>query len=1067
MKILLILILIVLSCSGSAQQLLQISGTVVSSKNHAPITDATVNAKGTDIYTTTDNNGWFSLALSKRRVLVISHVQYETMHIDLDTLNTDKPLRIALEEKAVYLSDVIVSTGYEDINKRNTTGSFVKIDKELFNRGTDPSVLSRIDGIASAVFFDKRHNSDAPLQIRGISTLGFASTKPLIILDNFPYEGDISNIDPNIVESITILKDASAASIWGARAGNGVIVIKTETGSFKQPLQVSFNSNITFAKKPDLFDWQAMETSDYIDVEQFLYEKGYYNRNINNHRRYPPLSPVVNILIDKKNGEISEAEANKQIDKLRTYDVRNAFKKYLYQKGVTQQYSLNLQGGGEQYKYLLSCGYLNRLPVNVGNSNERISLYSRNSFEPVKKLHLDIGISYVQRNIISNNPGKYNDINIITTGVPLYPYTRFVDEDGNRTRIDYFYRGSFTDTAGAGKLLDWTYNPLDELENVKRSTNVDFITIDAGVQYQFTNHFNAEVSYQYQHSGTEGSTYFNVHSFEARHLINTFTQIEGNEVKYIVPLGGILDASESKFQAYSLRGQLNFDKTFNEKHDIHALAGAEVRQVRTHSNAHRTYGYDENLNFTNLDYLNRYPTIDNVGGNALIPAVNGFSSFLDRFTSIYGKADYIFDKRLLFSGSLRKDASNLFGVNTNQKGVPLWSVGGGWIISNEGFFNWKWLSFLKLRSTYGHSGNVSNSVAALTTLRYYPSADQHLTNLPYAVIFNYPNKKLRWERVGMINIGLDFETRNKRIGGSIEYYWKKSTDVLGAQQLDPTVGASFIVSNSAKISGNGLDIILHTRNISKDEFSWETNFLLSAVQNKVDEYLEEGYTNGYTSSGISINPLPGHDPFAIISFEWAGLDSAGNPQGYINGKKSTDYRELLSTPLEQQIVAGSALPRIFGALRNSFAYKGVKLSFNITYRLAYYFRRPALNYYSLFRRGQGDAEFSKRWLKPGDENLTVVPSMIYPVSSRRERFYGSSEITVIRGDHIRISDARLSYELPHNLIKQFSIKSCEIYGYWSALNILIWKGNDLGIDPDFPSGMKDSKRLTLGLNIQF
>jgi TonB-linked SusC/RagA family outer membrane protein len=1066
MKLIVYLFIFCFLSTESKEQPIILQGTVFSFENNEAISGASIVVKGTANATVSASDGTFSIKVLRDQVIEISHVEFEPVTILTDSI-TSKTLNVYLKTSNDVLENVTVNTGYQKLKIGQATGSFVKIDNDLFNRGTGMSVLSRLDGIAPSVLFDHRPGADAPIQIRGISTLGFASTSPLIILDNFPYEGDINNINPNDVESVTILKDAAAASIWGARAGNGVIVITTKKGKFNQPMRFSFTTDVITTPKQDLFLEKNMSTSDYIDLEQFLFNKGYYNSSINNRRSFPPLSPVVEILLQQKNNDISEADASNQLNALRNLDIRNEFEKYLYRPAFTQQYGFNFSGGGKDYSYLLSAGYDKNIASLVGNKNDRLTLTLDNTFKPVSKLNLHFSLGYSKDNAVNNSPGSYNNITIARTGVPLYPYLQFLDKNGDPTKIDYFYSGNFTDTAGGGKLLDWTYNPLNELKNVNRTSVTDALILNAGIEYSLSHSLSAEVKYEYQNNNTDAPAVYNVNSFEARNLINEFTQYDGSNINYVVPYGGILDATQSNLRSYDVRGQLNFDKAFGKKNIITAIAGAEAREATTQSSQYRTYGYDNKLNYTNVDYVNAYPTFDNVAGNAMIPPANDFSSLIDRNTSFYANANYNYNDQFTVSGSFRKDASNLFGVNANQKGIPLWSAGAAWSVSNQRFYHFKGLPFLKLRATYGYGGNVANSVPALTTLTYNPASWQPIINLPYAVISNYPNPNLQWEKVGTLNLGLDFASGNSRMTGSIEYYQKHSTDVLGSQILDPTVGTSLITSNSAEMLGHGMDIVINSVNVRTNNFKWETNLLFSSVHNKVTKYLFGGYTNGFNSDGKNITPLAGYDPYAIVSFRWAGLDSAGNPQGYVDGKKSTDYNALFNLPISQQVIGGSALPHYFGSLRNNLSWKGFAFSFNITYRFDYYFRKPSLNYYLLFKYGEGNEEYAKRWQKPGDENITSVPSLIYPVKSKRDAFYQQSEINVLKADNIRINDIRLSYNFSPAIIKRLSLKNLQLYSYISNLNWLIWKANKDGIDPDFPTGLRIPPSFSFGLKTDF
>ncbi|KAA9038739.1 SusC/RagA family TonB-linked outer membrane protein [Ginsengibacter hankyongi] len=957
-----------------AQRNIRLSGTVSSRTGNRLLPGATITVKGTTFSTITGASGDFVIPVQQHQVLVVTHVGFISREIRVDSVS-ETPLSVILTESVVELNDVTVSTGYQEFDKKSATGSYEQIDKALLNRSTGTSILSRLDGIAPSVFFDHRNNADAPVQIRGISTLGLASTAPLIILDHFPYEGDINNINPNDIESITILKDAAASAIWGARAGNGVIVLTSKKGQLNQHSRLSFTTNLIYTARPDLFTKKDMSPSEYIDVEQLLFKQGYYDGVINDPYNYTPVSPVVQILAKQQSGAISDADANAQINALRKQDVRKDFEKYLYRPDVTRQYGLNLSGGGNNFTYLISGGYDCNTATLVGNRDDRINVRSENTLIPIKNLQLDFGAGYTRINSYNNSPGGYGNITV-AGGRALYPYSRLADDFGNPLPVDILYSSNFTDTAGGGILLDWKYRPLDELKNVTRNTVSDALIADLGIKFNLSRSLNAEVRYQYQNTQNNSSNIYNVNSFDARNFINEFTQFDGAIAKYIVPYGGILDGASSSLKGYALRGQVNFNTVYHTRHALNAIAGAEVRQTGITGNNYRVYGYDDKLNNINVDYVNAYPTFDNIFGDAYIPGGSTFSGTLERYTSLYANADYTYNRKYTISASFRKDASNLFGVNANQKAIPLWSAGAAWNISGEGFYHLKWLPFLKLRATYGYGGNVSHTVAALATLRYNPANYQPITNLPFAVISNYPNPDLQWEKVGTTNIGMDFGTQDDRITGSIEYFQKNSTDLLGQKLLDPTLGISYLFTNSANLKGHGADVMLRSKNTDTKNFKWETSFYLSYIKNKVTRYLYNQFTDGLVSDGLTITPLAGYEPYQIISFKWGGLNTSGDPVGYINGKPSTNYDSLVATPLNDQSIDGSAVPHCFGAVRNSFTYKRLSVSVNITYRLGYYFRKPALNYYSLFNNGQGNIEYAQRWQHPGDERKTNVPALV-------------------------------------------------------------------------------------------
>lgn len=1058
------ILLLLLPVFSNAQS---ITGKVISAENQSPVSGATIRLLKSHTVTISDESGRFSIPATREPdTAIITHVGYVEKQIVVNTMGA-APLFINLTSKDATLEEVnIVNTGYESVAKERETGSFFKINNKILNQAVSTDILSRLDGIANSVLFDKRDPNNVNIQIRGLSTLTSSITPPLIVVDNFPFTGDIDDINPNDVQDITILKDAAAASIWGAKAGNGVIVITLKKAGFNQPMRFSVNSNITMTEKPDLFNIPQMSSSDFIDVEQFLFGKGFYNSRLTDSR-YPGITPVVDILDKESKGLLSGDEADKDINALRNVDVRNDFDRYIYRTATNQQYALNLTGGSNRMKYLLSGGFDKNIDNLIGNDYKRITLRSENTYDVTNKLQIQTGILYTNTNASDNSTGGYGQY--ANGPVRLYPYAKFANKDGTAADLDIYMNKNFTDTAGNGRLLDWKYTPLDEIKNTENTSTSQLLIANLNAKYDVNKSLSFEVKYQYLHSNNVNERLHNENSYYARNLVNTFTGIDPvtSNLVYAVPLGGIVDMFNTVEQTHSVRGQVNFKKSWRQNNDVSMIAGAELRDDKIKMNNYTSYGFNENTLVTsNVDLINSYPTYDNILGMYYIPNINDFNGYENRFVSFYANGSYTYGHKYIISVSVRKDESNLFGVNANQKGVPLWSVGGAWKISNEKFYRFNLIPNLNFRLTYGKSGNVNNTVSALATIVYNPALFSSI-NIPFASLQNYPNSNLRWEQVATFNAGVDFGLKNNILSGSIEYYQKKSTDLLNPVNIDPTTGALYpITKNSANMNGTGIDLVINSNNINRG-FKWQTTFLFSYVTYKVTRDLDPSSLVGLVSDGSFIFPVEGYNPYEIISYKWAGLDPlTGSPQGILNKEISTDYSSLLNQPADAQVISGPALPTYFGSIRNTFSYRHVLMAVNITYKLGYYFRRPSLNYDQLFNNAAGNAEFKDRWQKPGDEKHTDVPSMLYPSSYQRDEFYNSSDITVEEGDHIRLANIYMSYTFD-NPFHTKSSNELQLYASLANLNIILWKANKKGIDPDFPTGLKPSKNVSLGVKFNF
>jgi TonB-linked SusC/RagA family outer membrane protein len=1042
-----------------AQEPLVLTGKVVAEATGEPLEGCTVTLKETKEATATNSRGEFRLTtFFPKGILIITRVSYEGIEISFDGA---VPLLVRLSLKNEKLEEVTVNTGYQRLPKERATGSFVKLDNELLNRSVSTDILSRLEGITPGLLFNRSLPSTSgrsPITIRGGSTI-YAEDKPLVVLDNFPFEGDVGTINPADVESITILKDAAAASIWGARSANGVIVITTKKGKAGAKPVVSFNARANMAEKPDLCHRRQISPQGFIEMERFLFEKGYYDNTLNSDSRFA-LSPVIQTLDARRKGLISVSEADSRVAAMQGLDVRRDLLRYLYQPAISQGYTGSISGGGEHHTYYISGGYDRNRPALVQNRYERFSVTARNSFSFLKnKLHLTSGLSWTQTSLKASNGGA-DAIAYGNSGI-LYPYAQLADENGKPLVIQRL-SSAYTDTAGGGLLLDWKYRPLEEIKQRDQKTKQSQYFVSLGLNYQLLSGWDILAEGRVGKEFTQSGDLHKTASYYTRNYVNSFSQIDAisNTVYYPVPKGDILDLNEGSTLSRHLRFQSNYNRYFGVWHQVSTLLGAEVSEYNAGGVSNRLYGYNEEYGSNmDVDYINYYPLHYSTEYRK-IERRSGVSSSTDRFVSYFANAAYTFQNRYTVSASGRKDASNLFGVSTNQKWVPLWSAGFKWDVSREEFYKINWLPNLSVRASYGYNGNIDKSVTArLTAL----TINNNYYGVPYVTITNPPNADLRWERVRTWNIGVDFSTAGKRFSGSIEYYLKKGVDLMGDAPLAPSTGLSQYRGNTANIKGRGIDLALEVVPL-KGSLTWNQSLLFSFARTVVSQYKIQSTNAGdYVNRG-NLDPVEGRDLFAVYSFQWAGLDVNGDPQGYLNGQVSKDYNAILnSKDLGEMVFNGPVNPWFFGSLRSSFCWKSLSLSFSLLYKLHYYFKRTSVDYSSLFSGNSLESpDFDNRWQKAGDELLTSVPAMVYPAIGVRDLFYRNAEILVEKGDHIRLHDIRLAYELG-TFTKRFA-RSAQVYLYAQNLGIL-WRANKASIDPDASSGIPYPQAIALGIQI--
>jgi TonB-linked SusC/RagA family outer membrane protein len=1035
-----------------------LTGKLFSREDNIPVANATLTLKKGRVITKTGADGSFRIQMDDvEDSLQITHLSYLPLTIAVDK-NNAWPLSIILEKAEYKLREVtVVSTGYETLDKERATGSFSQIDNKTLNLQVSTGIFSRLEAVANSVSVDRMTlGGNGKLQVRGISTI-IGPRDPLVVLDNFPYDGDLSNINPNDVETITILKDAAAASIWGPRAGNGVIVITTKKGKYNQRISVETNTNVSFADKPDLFYLKLMSSSEIIDVEQLLFQNNYRFSDTASTSK-PVFSPVYEILFKKRSGAITAAEAEAQLNALRAVDVRNDFNKYIYRKAVNQQYAVNLKGGSANYSWIFSAGY-DMNTSQVGATYDRLNLRWNNFYKPVKNMQVNAGIYYTQAKSVTGRP-QYGAISASKGN--LYPYAQFADAAGNPLPLYKDFRATYIDTAGRGLLLDWKYYPLEDYKHdYTTGTNKD-ILLNMGIDYRLLRGLNVSFKYQYQDERVENKNVQDMNSFYTRHEVNLFSQVNYTTglVKRIIPLGEIWDMEYSNSISQQVRGQLNYGFK-SAKHEINAIAGGEVRNIATNLNGYRQYGLNpDNLTFTDMDYVNTYPTFV-TGGNGNISSNISYQDKVQRYVALFSNMAYTYNERYTLSLSARRDASNVFGVKTNDKWNPFWSVGLGWNLSNEKFYKSGFAEYLRLRVTYGYNGNADPTRPAVTTIAY--GSTSLYTRLPYATFSSFYNPELTWETAAQFNAGIDFALFHNRMRGSLEYYQKNNFNLFGGVQQDYTTGVPNVLRNQYSMKADGVDLELTTVNINR-RLKWTTSFNMSYYADRITDFGEGSKLGSGAITYGTTTAIKGKSAYSIYSYRWAGLDPlTGDPQGYLGDAVSKDYNEILSkTTVDEVVYHGTAMPRLFGNVGNTISWKNISLTIGIGYKLGYYFRNESIKYASLFETWSGHSDYSKRWQKPGDEKFTHVPSLQYPANSARDEFYRNTEVNVEKGDHIRLRYINIGFEINKTQWKQLPFKTVQVYMAISDLGLL-WTANKKHIDPDYRENIPPSKSVSLGL----
>lgn len=1086
-----------------------ISGRVMDEENK-PLAGATITIKRTKSSVRTNQNGEFNLNVDPTDILLISYVGYESQEIKVSSIKTGSQFLITLRSSTAKLKQVeIVNTGYQTLPKERATGSFQTITAKQLQHSTSPDLLKRLEGITTGLDFNNNSiysptNSSkfrvptlSGLTIRGKNNLNtipntddFAvGGQPLVVIDGIASPYSIDKLNPNDVESVNILQDAAAASIWGSRAANGVIVVTTKKGQFQTPTSISFDANLNVTDKIDFFYRKVMSTSDFIDAQlaQLNYNFEQNGQTVPdpvipnppaNIIAQTPISPVAEIWNSWKRNKISDEQYKNQIDALRNNDIRNDYTKYFLRNSVMQNYNLSASGGIKNYAYRLSGSYGKTLNNTQASDANRMSVIYSATVKPIKNMSLNANVNYNQQNR-NEQGGGTNAI----TGDGFYPYTRLVDDAGNPIAVPKAYRKAFIDSLAkkfGNKILDLSFKPLDDIKQGYTKYKSQLLNLNLNADYNFSPVFSASVNYNNAWGHDEQTQLRGQNSFYMRDLINRFT----NKTTFarVVPLGGLLTPTDRKSNNQTIRAQVNANKNWGDKHELYAIAGAEGAQTYSESRGADFYGYDEQTKSVDnaLPFKVRTPLLfidPSIGtSSGIIPYSTRFNDDKVRTFSFYSNAAYTYDKRYTLSASIRSDYSSIFGRGTNERGATYFSVGGKWDINKEKFYQISWLPSLALKATFGYNGNQNPVVSPLPLISYTRTSFEGY-QLPYASTLDGSNRELRPEKAAFLNLGLSFGTKSNRITGNLEYYVRTTTDLITDTSLDPTTGFTTLYYNAADLRSRGVDFTLSSLNLESNKFNWRSTFLFSYNRVKVtDLFSDKPNTAGQQ---ISNNPPfnKGADLSRLYAYRWAGLDPAtGDPMGYIDGKPVrvtgdyNVYNQIYTAPVSTARYFGSSVPVYYGSLINTFNYGNLSVSFNLMYKLGYYVKRSpydVLRYSQLILTNvvQGE-EYARRWQKPGDEKFTNVPSMTFPITpgltDNRDDFYYNSEINVLKGDHVRLQQINLSYTLTKGL---WAIKSPRIYANVNNLGI-IWRANKLGIDPDI-NDYPNPRSYSIGVSASF
>lgn len=1032
----------------------------VTDRNDEPLPGVSILIKGTTQGIATDMDGNFVLSdVFPNATLEVSYVGMKPQTIAVNGRTT---LNIVMEDDEHILNELVV-TGYQTLSKERVTGSYAVISEKNTQGKLETNVLSRIEGLVAGI---NKTTKDDKIVIRGITTL-HGEQNPLYIVDGMPYQGDLNAINPTDVQNVTVLKDASASSIYGARAANGVIVITTKRGK-EGKTRISYNGSVRLMPKPDLGYLNLMNSSELVDlqVEGFHF---YHNKYSSLDKRYA-LNPVRELLYKHENKELTDEELNKSLDVYRNLDNRRQIENEFARTGLVHQHNLSLSGGTQTNRYIATLNYLEEYGNQKFQDNKRVGFSLKDDINFFKWLSADVGVNgSFYRNSGDNGVLNYADL---VLGYPSYYMLR--DEQGNEVPFMQNKSEYEIERLKALGLKDQTYYPISNRSEESFRHAENYFRIHAGLKVDLTEGLNFELKYQTENTHAKKRQYYSDRSFMVRDMINNAAQYDAQKKKLTlnVPDGGQLDETRSESYSYTLRSQLNFSRVFG-KHAIAALGGAERRLVRYIGSRNYYMGYDDNsLAIKPINPLVMQPLTgtEALRGsfNWVYNEYNELTHKEDRFVSFYGNASYTFDDRYALTGSIRIDQSNLFGTDPKYQYRPLWSLGGSWRMANEEFMKEiEWVNRLTLRLTSGVGGNVPKNVGPylnIVNTGYNIWVDDFSSKISYP-----PNAELRWEKTVSTNIGLDFDLFKSRLGGSIDLYHKSTSDLLGNRNTDPTLGWENLMVNYGSMVNKGFELSLQSINYENKHFAWNTHVMFSYNQNELTNLTgTQESVFSYTATNVQ---TVGRPIASLFSYRYARLDPKdGNVLVYNReGKKVKNVSSV-----DELVYSGTRIPKYTASLKNSFSYRNFDLSFMFVFYGGHVMRDAVSSYMNGAPGTNLNRKAINHYRKPGDETIpNIAPAFNVNIYYAQAQTWYAADVHVKKADYIKLRDVSLTYNVPKNFLNRFSLSSaaltCQISNLW-------WWAANGDIDPEaytigsYGRGMltlPNPATYTFGLSLNF
>ncbi|MFA5849189.1 MAG: SusC/RagA family TonB-linked outer membrane protein [Bacteroidales bacterium] len=1018
-----------------------------------------------------DMKGEYSLEVKTGDKLLFTSIGMTPEQVTIS--GTSTVLNIEMMIDNIALADIVV-TGYQTISKERVTGAVKIVSLEQLQKPTT-NIAQRLIGTTAGVQAKLDVDGNPTFEIRGQTSLN-ANKEPLVVIDGFPTEKGFTSINPNDVESVTFLKDAAAASIWGAKAANGVIVITSKKAKGNTPLKIEFNAFFKVGPKFDLNYVRPMASAtEIIDYELTSFNKWgarAYNVGNLNDGYYRTYTPTQQLMWEQYVGTITAAQRDASLATYRNLDNAQQIKDNLLQNPSTQQYNLTIMGGSDKMSNFLSILHETNNSNFKNTNNSRDVISYRNIAKVTKWLDFELGATLAFSNA-TNNGVSLSQIQ------GWAPHLMLLDNNGQYTNIPngMNYLPAMTTVPFDKFPYKFTFNPIEEINNRDITTRTIDTRINAALFIKLIEGMTFESRVQYEFNNTFSKSIYNENSYTVRSAVNAATSwvTATNTMTLNLPKGGFLDQNRSEVKALTVRNQLNYRKTLG-KHDFIALAGIELsdRVAQTYTNP-RTYGYNNDKlsvgTFPNGPGGAAIKVINNWLGNAqTFGYTNSFSYATRRFFASYANASYTYDSKYSLTGSIRTDASNFITNDPKYRYAPFWSVGASWNILKEGFMqNVNFVDRLTARLTFGYNGNVDNTTSFQPLIS--PSASVNLyTQENTTAISSLGNPTLRWEKTGTWNLGVDYSLFNGNLYGSLDLYNKYTRDLIATISIPAVNGSTSSKMNNAEMRNRGIEFeVGTTQRIHNNDIWWRGSLNFAYNHNEITKlFVAQIAASSLYGTGTYVE---GYNSQEMWCFKYAGIKNEGteavpNWQPQVQGPGDVTYNFGGWTPGDGRtylLNMGTKVAPFTMGISSEFKIFDFNLSFIVTGKFGHVFARQSFNY-PVWWNGAVLPNQKYSEVVNGDP-MKVVPLPMNTNEARFyfwDRFYPYLSYLVENASHVRLQEVNLSYDLPKNLLNRIDVNRLQLY--FQANDLLTISANKFGEDPEYPIGTQNPQaKFTFGL----